>query len=443
MVWLGKKNCHEDCGVRIMDYLSGKKKGKRRSIGFDCLNFDLDDGLVEPRWAGIMDTTRELFGNHTDWRGKRCVKYYHFVISPDPSDEVDLETLRALAKGWAAEMFGNGAEEGRLGSFETAIVYHDDNGQNIPHAHIIVNNTNLVDGRRMQISDSDNKMLGARLQSMAADAGLSYFSDDPGKRKQTTAGRYTTKAERELLRNGQYSWKQDIANNIMVARRLNRDEDGFLETLGKLGVDAREKDGDYVFTHRANEQRWRVTGYRLGKYYTRDHILTRLDENRREYTEALEKERDNTLQFLLEAKYDIDDLGEVMNHSISVRDAAFALKANEQFQIRAFSDYAARIALFDKQLSATYISRGMRNAIEADRYTIMKARDIAARGNFFKDTDLGRPTIDRYKPSPRPVGGNPAKRGLGGSGNGAQAQVKSPQPKPPTPERAERRGRGR
>lgn len=72
----------------------------------------------------------------------------------------DLEALRPLPRPrlprrprhpeggltveWASEHFPD---------HQVAIVYHDDNEGRIPHAHVVVNNTSLETGRRLQVPD--------------------------------------------------------------------------------------------------------------------------------------------------------------------------------------------------------------------------------------------------------------------------------------------------
>lgn len=55
--------------------------------------------------------------------------FKHFVLSPDPSDDIDLPALREIARSWALKHFGG---------LEIASVYHDDNARGIPQAHIVV-----------------------------------------------------------------------------------------------------------------------------------------------------------------------------------------------------------------------------------------------------------------------------------------------------------------
>ena len=60
--------------------------------------------------------------------------------SPDPQDGLSTGQVAELAGAWALKHFAD---------FEVAIVLHDDNESRIPHAHIVVNNTNLVTERRL------------------------------------------------------------------------------------------------------------------------------------------------------------------------------------------------------------------------------------------------------------------------------------------------------
>lgn len=87
------------------------------------------------------------------------------MLSLDPRDHVGLDALCKLAAAWARKHFGD---------YEVAIVYHDDNAGRIPHAHVVVNNTNVVTGRRFQ--DPGTRALKHSLQRMARERGLS----DPG-----------------------------------------------------------------------------------------------------------------------------------------------------------------------------------------------------------------------------------------------------------------------
>lgn len=109
-----------------------------------------------------MDLTRAAYGNDARWRGMRARTYKHYILSPDPKDCVSLDALRRRSIDWAQKHFS---------AYEVAVVYHDDNAGRIPHAHIIVNNTDIETGRRLQVPDG--KALNRSLQEMACSMGLS------------------------------------------------------------------------------------------------------------------------------------------------------------------------------------------------------------------------------------------------------------------------------
>ena len=107
--------------------------------------------------------------------------------------------------------------------YQVVIVYHDDNQNQISHAHLIVNCTNLVTGNRLH---TDNPFeLNRALQDMARERGLSGLSnvmerheglshlaakDEPEKAARTMQPTYMSWPERELVDSGGYSWVADI-----------------------------------------------------------------------------------------------------------------------------------------------------------------------------------------------------------------------------------------
>lgn len=368
------KNAHEPCGARIGDYLErrGRWSG-RRPAGHDYIGLFTDD---ERRgWDRVMDATRSAAGNDLPWRGMDPVTYKHFVISPDPRDGVDLDTLRSLATEWAREFFGDGETPGKAGCYEVAIVYHDDNEARIPHAHVIVNSTDLLTGRRIQVGSSmirgrDGGEMFTRLQEIASGHGLRYFGDGDGPEGR---GRYFTKVERALARRGRYTWKGDLCNRIVVARRLSRDEPAFLEALGRLGVSAVERgDGDYLFSLEGNPQRWRATGRRLGRNYTREFILDSLSMPRPAPPEVQAAVRKNVMEWCVrETVVGAAAVADAARGE-AIADVALALKVQDDFGIGSLAEY-------DDAISALSPDPSRREEVELLR----RARSVAARGDFF------------------------------------------------------------
>lgn len=254
---------------------------KNRALASDYINIDVPDPAHPEMtfdWARVMDSTRRAFGNDLPWRGRRVRTYKHYVVSPDPRDGIGLEALRKLATAWAAEHFSE---------YEVAIVYHDDNERGIPHAHVVVNNTNIETGRRLQ--DPDPKALAVSLQDMAERQGLSAMRPpepsgvaaraarrNPKRAPETYRSEYVRRAERELAERGEYSWTADIRARVRIARTVARSEAEFRGVLSSMGVTvmdnspkAQRRDWIYAL---ADHPARRISGERMGLAYGRERL---------------------------------------------------------------------------------------------------------------------------------------------------------------------------
>ena len=270
-----------------------------RAIGHDFINLDCmerEDGTIAG-WAAEMDELRALYGNGEPYRGKPAVTYRHYIVSPDPAD---LERLRELACAWAEEHFGE---------YQVAIVYHDDNENRIPHAHIVVNNTNVETGRRLHVPDP--KGLNRDLQQMARERGLGYLTDRPsvfckhakGGQARTGQREFKGRAERRIEREGGYSWVADIRERVKTARALACDEEGFRNLLGVLGVELslnspNVRRRDYLYALSDHPAR-KVSGEKLGRQYGK---------------QALE------FEWACGPPFEEGKLAEILEHAILVRD---------------------------------------------------------------------------------------------------------------------------
>lgn len=264
----------------LRDYLV---RGER-AIAQDYINLDAPEAAASFDWAAEMDATRVAYGNDRPWRGMRVRTYKHYIVSPDPQDAIDLDSLRSLATEWAQRHFG---------CHEVAIVYHDDNASGIPHAHIVVNNTNLRTGRRLQ--DPDPGALNRSLQVMAAERGLRHFDNsrrpegvaaranrrDVRQRPKSLQSEHVGRAEAELLSQGKYSWTADIRDRVRIARSVARNEAEFRGLLSSLGIEVSDNSPraprrDWVYSFADNPGR-RITGEKLGLNYGRERLLSLLD----------------------------------------------------------------------------------------------------------------------------------------------------------------------
>lgn len=272
---------HTSC-QKVKSYL--EKSG--RALARDFFNLSWDEREMEGydeslkagvEWADEMDATRAENGNDQPYEGRRARTYKHFIISPDPEDGIGLPALRELAGAWAMRFFGD---------YQVAIVYHDDNEGGIPHAHLVVNCTNLRTGNRLHTENPFE--LNRALQDMARERGLRGLSNrmehgegvarlaakDASEAGQRTLQRvYMSRPERELVAKGAYSWVSDIRSRVSVAKGLARNEGEFREVLGLLGVEVSDNspkaaNRDWIYSL-ADDPKRKVTGGRLGYLYSR------------------------------------------------------------------------------------------------------------------------------------------------------------------------------
>lgn len=427
MTALLSKSCHEACGVRIQDYL--ERDGDRdRALARDFLNIAGDD--AKRAWAHRMDRTRALMGTDGDWGGRKAVKYQHFVISPDPNDAVDLTTLRRLATAWAAGLFGRAGEPGRLGLFEVAIVYHDDNERGIPHAHVIVNNANLdPESRlnRLHLDNGENQMISELCQDLSAELGLSRVPERPLTAPER--GSFLTKAERAIRREGGVPWKQKIRDAAYVASLTAKDMDSFRERLSSFGVRAEEKSGDLTYQIGSSLRR-RCSARRLGGAYSLEAVKSQLARTASRGEGAAAKSWAAAKECLL----GFGAVGEV-ERGAALAEVAFALRTNEAYGIRDESDYDRALSALHARAEAEEAAGREEEALSARKAArdLKRAKDAAAKGNLFGIRPQRGATGDRVRKAdgrakgpdragswkaPRPSQGRSVERGRKSRGRG-------------------------
>ena len=184
-----------------------------------------------------------------------------------------------MATSWARDSFPD---------FQVAIVYHDDNENHVPHAHVIVNNTNVRTGRRLQ--DPDPGALNGRLQAISREMGLSHFDgriDQDHHDTRRTGARtdyqrvHVGREESEIAERDGYSWVADIRARVDIARGIARDVEDLRDTLSTMGVTVEDaRNGDWKFALSAQPSRC-VTGTRLGTDYQRPNVTRELSSPRR------------------------------------------------------------------------------------------------------------------------------------------------------------------
>ena len=254
----------------IKNYL--EKEGRSLALDSSAAVMDVD------HWEEWMDSTREIFDKD---RGRR---YYHFIISPDPNDHVDLMTLRSIATSWAQERYPYG---------EWVIEYHDDNG--IPHAHVVLNSVIPSTGAKVHINADDVREDALALQRVAADNNCSVMDgfeatrdedgdwivrSDYAKRERHDRARRrrvrTTAQQEWMKRNGIRLWKDDMRAAIEESIATCRTWDGFRRSLSAKGYTVREGRRGQITFYPPEGCGYPTKGYKLDDSYTRNGIRARL-----------------------------------------------------------------------------------------------------------------------------------------------------------------------
>lgn len=258
---------------QIKDYLA--RNG--RAVTFRSSSIDLDSA----GWDGQMDATRQVFGKDT---GR---KYYHFVISPDPEDGLDAKAVDALACDWVRE---------RYSGYQWVIETHIDNG--IPHAHIVVNSVNPVDGRKIHLDDDDVQADAMELQRICRDYGYTAFDNfkftrdedgswyartpRPDRRREVVlqearpARRHMTDAQRRARYSGKKLWTDAMHDDIESALQGCRTWPALERRLAEKGYRININRRGVLTFYPPEGKGHPVKGYKLDDSYTVDGLRERL-----------------------------------------------------------------------------------------------------------------------------------------------------------------------
>lgn len=398
---------HEKVDVRIEGYLRDKNgKSADRALAWDFISFPWLRG--DQGWSKDMERTRRTFDRERGTGSLRPVYYRHYIISPDPRDNCDLDTLREIAVEWAKRNFGD--EEtmtnGACGMAEVAICYHDDNVNGILHAHVVVNNIDLRTCKKLHF---DNKAvrhtLPDSLQEISREHGLSYFEngDHIASKAAGRRGAYLTKVERAFLQDGRFSWKADLRDRIQVAFRVSRDEEEFVRRMRDLGVIVTESskgDGDWLYAHESNPNRWKVTGYRLGGNYTRKSVAMRLHATLASlgdspgHQENFDARADNVMDALRSVPpLSVDEQGHpdkvsvaaYVSAEVSVAKVARCLRVADKHGIACEQDFEEAIAALGTRIEAES-DEVIRTRLEARMDELVEASELSRRGDLLLGT---------------------------------------------------------
>lgn len=121
------------------DYLLGLGKWEHKYHGKRCKKITYiriaSDEAGKLNWDERMDLQRRKYGTDEPKIKDNVRTYNHYIFSPDPKDNISIDELDEAIKKWAERVF--------LNKFSIVIGYHDDNTNNVQHAHMYINNVNF------------------------------------------------------------------------------------------------------------------------------------------------------------------------------------------------------------------------------------------------------------------------------------------------------------
>jgi hypothetical protein len=393
-------------GHRSVSFLGKYLTQDKRALGADFINC-ADELKTKGRWWDQMDMTRRTFDHDTAYKNRKAVTYRHFVLSPDPKDNVDLESLRDFAKEWAKKFYPD---------YEVAIVYHDDNDNGILHAHVVVNVSNLATGEKLKTSNNFMNEYTSGLQDMAEKRGWGKFSTakpepEPkglktvtftkdGKRKEenrATKSKAFDKRPQEKSKkkdSNYYSWKGEIEERVRVAMSMSTTEKQFIANLAAQNITVlTAKNGDYKFAF-SNEITKCCNGRNLAAdrsgRYDKTTVLNDL------FTQAIDKILAGSPEYIDNVVRTLEDFkaGKGVHHislksdsNMTLSEFADALELHTEYHITSLADYDVLIA----------------NITDVDeRSNLLKFRTIAQESGMFEGVNA--PIVYSYthpRPSPK------------------------------------------
>ena len=161
------------------------------------------------------------------------------------------------------------------------VAVHHERGHQ-PHAHLVINMTSYVDGKKFRFRARGKHNDRERMQDYNDALGLEHGIQPPSSRQ-----RDPSRAPDGVMRATQkgappYSWKMDLQSRIAKAASSSRSEEEFFKGLRENGVSLRRRGADgysYSFTDPSGSKRI-ARASSLGDEYKRPELLDRFKSHR-------------------------------------------------------------------------------------------------------------------------------------------------------------------
>lgn len=212
------------------------------------------------------------------------------IIQSFSNDDLDItkpenwQKCNEIGYEFARRAFGGVDDESKEGyypPYQIAVYTHVDGKGHKLHNHIIINKTNLHDGKQWTVDNLDQEWRSFREinDAVCREYGLKITQERSKKVKKTIS-------ERELEMKGQYVWKSDLRARIDDAlAEIKKKNVNLEDALKARGVDVRRRGQNgisYAFIDEEGKKRI-SRGQRLGTTYERNNID--------EYEEGIKQQR--------------------------------------------------------------------------------------------------------------------------------------------------------
>lgn len=285
------------------------------------------------------------------------------IIQSFSADDLDITTPENWQKcndigyEFARRSFGGVDDESKESyypPYQIAVYTHVDGKGHKLHNHIIVNKTNLNDGKQWTVDNLDQEWRSFREinDAVCREYGLKITQERSKKVKKTIS-------ERELELKGQYVWKNDLRTRIDEAlAEIKKKNINLEDALKARGVDVRRRGQNgisYAFVDKEGKKRI-SRGQRLGTTYERNNID--------EYEEGIKQQRaERAREATRSVRLD------------SRRQAITAVRTHQQQLEQSVGDAGERVErVGTRKQSLTNLVRSIQQAVDRSIALIMRLR---------------------------------------------------------------------
>lgn len=195
-------------------------------------------------------------------QSKSSRKYYHFIHSFSPEDNISPEKAHRLTEELCRKF---------LPHSEIVIATHTDT--NHIHSHIVINSVNFDNGKMLQISPRQYTAIKDYSNEIAERENLAVVDF----RKPTKEPVRQSQSERQIILRGGTSWKQELAEVIDLALRSVSNMKQFEKFLNQYGVTLTRNTEKTIAYKHPNKAK-AIRGEKLGAKYTKGAIIDELNK---------------------------------------------------------------------------------------------------------------------------------------------------------------------